>query len=151
MSRIYVASSWRNPYQQNVVARLRMDGHEVYDFRNPDHGRGGFSWSDIDPDWQSWSPEAYRKVLLNSPIAAQGFLTDFRAMIWADTCVLVMPCGRSAHLELGWCAGAGKRTIVLLSDGEPELMNLLADEICISIDEMRASLRGPATTKVAAE
>lgn len=141
MSRIYVASSWRNLYQQNIVARLRMDGHEVYDFRNPDHGRGGFSWSDIDPDWQGWSPEAYRKELLNSQIAAQGFLTDFRAMIWADTCVLVMPCGRSAHLELGWCAGAGKRTIVLLSDGEPELMNLLADDICVSIDEMLRVLR----------
>lgn len=27
--RIYVASSWRNAYQQNVVRLLREDGHEA--------------------------------------------------------------------------------------------------------------------------
>ena len=32
---IYVASSWRNAYQPEVVARLRSEGHSVYDFRNP--------------------------------------------------------------------------------------------------------------------
>ena len=74
--------------------------------------------------------------LLNSPIAAQGYLTDLRGMTWCDTCLLFMPCGRSAHLELGWCAGRGKRTIILLADGEPELMALMADHICVSIDEV---------------
>ena len=34
MARIYVASSWRDPYQPEVVAALREAGHEVYDFRN---------------------------------------------------------------------------------------------------------------------
>ena len=36
----YVASSWRNSHQQSVVHVLRTAGHEVYDFRNPPHGRG---------------------------------------------------------------------------------------------------------------
>ena len=132
MARIYVASSWRNERQPYVVRDLREEGHAVYDFRNPPHGDGGFHWSDIDPDWQSWSPKEYRHQLLKSPIAAKGFLSDLRAMQWCDTCVLVMPCGRSAHLEAGWCAGAGKRVIILLSDGEPELMNLLAHELVTS-------------------
>lgn len=35
MSRIYVASSWRNPYQPGIVDLLRMHGHKAYDFRNP--------------------------------------------------------------------------------------------------------------------
>lgn len=35
MAKIYVASSWRNPYQPEVVAALRKTGYEVYDFRNP--------------------------------------------------------------------------------------------------------------------
>ena len=137
MNKIYVASSWRNEGQPAVVEALRQDGHEVYDFRNPKHGLGGFHWSEIDPDWQQWTPEVYRGQLLNSPIVAFGFITDLRAMRWCDTCVLVMPCGRSAHLELGWCSGAGKQTAVLLSDGEPELMNLLADHIVVSTDELR--------------
>lgn len=43
MAKIYVASSWRNSFQQDVVKFLRDVGHEVYDFKNPPHGRGGFS------------------------------------------------------------------------------------------------------------
>lgn len=44
MAKIYVASSWRNPYQPTVVEKLRECGHEVYDFRNPPK-RKGFAWS----------------------------------------------------------------------------------------------------------
>jgi hypothetical protein len=141
MARIYLASSWRNEVQPAVVERLRAEGHAVYDFRNPPNGTGGFKWADIDPDWESWSPERYRALLLAHPIAAQGYLSDFRGMAWCDTCLLVMPCGRSAHLELGWCAGAGKRTMVLLADGEPELMTLMADDLCLSLDEVVERLR----------
>ena len=33
MAKIYVASSWRNVFQQDVVGILRDLGHEVYDLR----------------------------------------------------------------------------------------------------------------------
>lgn len=137
--KIYVASSWRNAYQPAVVAQLREAGHEVYDFRNPPNSTG-FAWSEIDPDWQGWSAAQYR-ALLNHPRAQQGFNADFDGMKWADVCLLVLPCGRSAHLELGWCAGAGKRTIILTNDGEePELMALLAGEIATSMGEVLTML-----------
>ena len=58
--KIYVASSWRNEFQPEVVKTLRALGHEVYDFRNPPHGRGGFQWSSIGEDWLEWSAEQYR-------------------------------------------------------------------------------------------
>ena len=35
MSRIYIASSWRNGFQQQLVQELRKRGHKVYDFRHP--------------------------------------------------------------------------------------------------------------------
>lgn len=35
MAKIYVASSWRNQHQPQVVSFLREQGHEVYDFRHP--------------------------------------------------------------------------------------------------------------------
>jgi hypothetical protein len=139
--RIYVASSWRNETQPGVVNRLRDDGHQVYDFRNPPHGDAGFSWRQIDPDWQFWDPAKYRELLLTHPVASHGFLSDLRGMQWADTCVLVLPCGRSAHLEAGWFCGCGKRCLILLANGEPELMNLLASDICLSIDEVCEALR----------
>lgn len=49
MAKIYLASSWRNQRQPDVLDMLTEEGHEVYDFRNPFHGNSGFSWEDIDP------------------------------------------------------------------------------------------------------
>lgn len=141
MSRIYVASSWRNPHQPSIVDLLRRHGHQVYDFRNPPN-LAGFKWSDIGLQIPC-TAEEYRTALQTHPRAAQGFNADFSAMRWADTGLLVLPCGRSAHLELGWLAGAGKRTLILTQDGEePELMALLADRICISPEEVLEELRG---------
>ena len=136
MSKIYVASSWRNGTQPFVVDCLKKFGHQIYDFRNPKKGNTGFHWSDIDPDWQAWTPEKYRECL-NHPIADGGFNLDFDAMKWADVFVGVMPFGRSASIEMGWASGQGKKTILLLSDGEPELMVKCFDHICLDVFEVQ--------------
>ncbi len=129
--KVYVASSWRNEYQPKVVELLRQKGCDVYDFRNPRPGDNGFDWKDIDPDWQNWSPSEYRDKL-SDPISEEGYLTDFKAMKWADIFVGVQPFGRSASLEIGWASGKGKHTIMLLDSGEPELMIKMCDIICVS-------------------
>lgn len=114
--KIYVASSWRNIYQPSVVDLCRKAGHEAYDFRNPGPGDNGFGWSEIDPAWKAWDFERYRK-LLDHPRAQQGFNLDMGALRECDACLLVYPCGKSAHLELGWATGAGKRTALLVPEG----------------------------------
>jgi hypothetical protein len=114
--KIYVASSWRNPHQPDIVKLLRANGHEVYDFRNPVDGDYGFHWSSVDPDWETWTPEKYRDSL-EHPLCEHGYGLDMAAMQWADTFVGVQPFGRSASIEMGWAAGAGKRTVLLLSEG----------------------------------
>jgi hypothetical protein len=118
-----------------IVKMLRALGHEVYDFRNPAPGNRGFHWSEIDGGWQNWSAEAYREALKH-PVAEGGYNSDIAAMEWADTFVLVLPCGRSAHLELGWAAGRGKKTYVLLCEWEPELMYKMCDELVVSPHEL---------------
>lgn len=156
--RIYLASSWRNPHQPGLVELLRAAGHEVYDFRNPRPGDTGFAWSSIDPDWLAWHPRPFRDAL-GHPVAASGFKSDFDAMEWADTFVLALPCGRSAHLEAGWAIGAGKPTAILLHEDkfEPELMYLMADLIAVDEGEViewldalpPATDSGDATTEIA--
>lgn len=134
MSKIYVASSWRNTMQIAVVAALRAAGNEVYDFKNPREGETGFSWTDVgmpsyDRGTNGEVPEEEYLMALRHPIAVNGFESDFEAMEWADTCVLVLPCGRSAHLEAGWFVGNGRKLVILL-DGPfvtPELMYRMAD------------------------
>jgi len=138
--KIYVASSWRNEIQPNVVAVLRAAGHDVYDFKNPAPGNNGFHWSEIHPDWQRWDAAEFRNSL-NHPIANKGFSHDWNAMLAADACVMVMPCGRSAHIEAGYFVGAGKKLVILLADsGEPELMYKMATRVAVDMGEVLQAL-----------
>lgn len=135
--KIYLASSWRNQSQAEVLAGLRGAGHEVYDFKNPAPGNSSFSWKQIDPNYSKEAiPERgavtrsaqWMRTTLAHSVAQAGFDHDFNAMKWADVCVLLLPCGLSAHLEAGWFAGAGKQVAVLAPEiREPELMYKLFD------------------------
>ena len=126
--RIYLASSWRNPYYHHALIALRDYGHEVYDFRNPAPHLEGFSWTQLNLEKApaDWTPadllEAHKH-----PIAQRGFLSDFSAMKWCDTLILLMPAGRSAHIEAGWAVGAGKNVHVILHQDkfEADLMYLM--------------------------
>lgn len=135
--KIYVASSWRNIYQQNIVKLLRAIGNEVYDFRNPTTNEYGFAWSQIDPDYKAWRTQDYIKLITEHPLAIKGFNLDYDAMTWADTCVLVMPCGRSAHIEAGYFNGARKNLIIYIPEPcEPELMYKMANRIITTEEEL---------------
>lgn len=140
MARIYVASSWRNEVQPLAVRYLGNAGFEVYDFRNPSEGDKGFHWSEIDPEWGEWSPEKFMGAL-DSRVAVNGFQKDWSAMVWADACLMLMPCGRSAHLEAGYFVGAGKPLVIMLSDGEPELMYKMATTLVVDLDSAAKALR----------
>ena len=136
MAKIYVASSWRNKYYPEVVEALRTKGHEVYDFRNPPHGGNGFRWTDIDEKALEWSFDEYSEGL-HHPKAERQFKADLEALEWADTCVLVLPSGRSAHTEAGWMAGAGRRVFVYIPEmQEPELMYKLFDGVAGSMEDL---------------
>ena len=140
MAKIYVASSWKNPYQPQVVKKLREQGHEVFDFRNPPDGKGGFFWKDVDLDWENWTTQDYISNL-DHELAQYGFKRDFDAMKECDVCVLVLPCGRSAHTEAGWMAGAGKKVIAYIPEKqEPELMYKMFDLITSDFKEITRAL-----------
>jgi len=139
--KIYVASSWRNIHQPMIVELLRRWGHDVYDFKNPTPGNTGFAWSAIDENWQHWSVREF-KIALEHPIAKRGFNSDFDAMEAAECCVLVLPCGRSAHSEAGYMAGKGKTVIVYITEQqEPELMYKIYDSICDGVDRLEDIFR----------
>lgn len=180
MARIYLASSWRNPWQPEVCKQLREWGHHVYDFRKDSRKQENvkawdlgvkeppatvFYWAEMDPDWQQWYPHEFTQKLQTSPRAAQGYVGDLRGMEWADTCVLCLPCGNSAHIEAGYMKGRGKRLIIYwhtddrvvssgpqgyLSDSkpapektwtfEPDLMYLLADNLVTGLHDLRETL-----------
>lgn len=134
---VYVASSWRNTIYPAVIEVIKAAGIDHYDFRNPPEG-AGFGWEQIGatPFSRSESKQSYLEMI-EHPRAIEGFAADFNAMQKADTFVLVLPCGKSAHLELGWAVGAGKRTAILLEDPvEPELMYRMVDHLAPSVFDL---------------
>jgi hypothetical protein len=131
---VYLASSWRNPIYPGVVAAVNAAGIDHYDFRNPPNG-AGFGWEEVGgrPGTEPVPADVYAKMI-EHPRALEGFAADFAALERADAVVLVLPCGKSAHLELGWAVGAGKRTAILLEDPmQPELMYRAVDHLAPSL------------------
>jgi hypothetical protein len=134
---IYVATSWRNKHQPEVVRRLRADGHEVYDFR----GEEGFSWREVDEKWLAWSPLQYIDGL-NHPCAERGFKRDMDALRSCDALVYVMPCGPSASMEMGWAKGAGRLVVAYIPAlREPDLMVKMADLVTDDFERVLEALR----------
>ena len=143
MMNIYVASSWRNDFQPATVRALAEAGHRVYDFRHPGVDDSDFHWSGISKGWRGWSLVDFVKALRHD-LAVDGFDKDMTGMLIADACVMVLPCGRSAHLEAGWFVGKGRKLYIYvpqdLSDRgdlwEAELMYKMADGIFNNIDDI---------------
>ena len=134
--RIYVASSWKNKHHDALVEELRVRGHSVYDYRNPGIFKP-FMWSQVDTEWEKMSSKGHIETLTNSPLCQHGFIKDFMAMKWADTCILIEPSGRSSHLEAGYFAGANKTLLVYLAEPiAPELMLKMANKIVSEKQEL---------------
>lgn len=143
--RIYTASSWRNEKYPAIVEAIKRAGHEVYDFRNPWDAAAAFNWEQVDPTWSQEHPnvDARRfRAMLNHPLSKRGFASDKAGMDWAQTCVLVLPCGASAHMEAGYFVGQGKPVVVFLDGGRPELTYSLATNMTDDVHELVALLHG---------
>jgi len=138
IKKIYVASSWRNDKQPMVVDILRKEKFEVYDFKDSE----GFNWSEIDPDWKNWSTSEF-VIASHHELANKGFTRDMEALNWCDAGVLVLPCGRSAHLEAGYLIGKSKPVFIWQDRTErlePELMYNMAT-VCMYLDEVVSNLQ----------
>ena len=135
---VYVIGSLRNPNVPVVADSLRSMGTFVFDDW---HAAG----PDADTYWREYEQARgfrYREAL-NGPVANHNFDFDKK---WLDFCnvgVLVLPAGKSGHMELGYMKGRGARCFVLM-DEDPEtgwdLMYKLADAVCYNVEELKAAI-----------
>lgn len=134
---IYLIGSMRNPVIPDLAMRLRDDGHEVFD----DWYAPG---PEADDYWQVYAKrrgQSYKDAL-NDYHARHVFEFDKFHLDRADTAILVMPAGRSGHMELGYMVGQGKRTYVLF-DKEPDrydVMYLFASGVFFSQEDLLSEL-----------
>ena len=134
---VYVIGSLRNEKIPLLANDLRAMGFEVFD------------------DWFSPGPEAdefwrkyekgrgssYKQALSNWA-GKHIFEFDKFHIDRADIGVLVMPAGKSGHMELGYMIGKGKPCFVFFEE-EPDrwdIMYQFANGICFSFDELKEEL-----------
>lgn len=149
MAKIYIASSWRNGVQPMLVDALRKLGHEVYDFRHPKGRNDTVVWDAVTP--QLSLEKKYKQGLLSpadfdnmlqDPVARMRFREHYEGMLTSDICVLLLPCGRSGHVEAGFMAGLGKKVFVydVSEIAQPELMYLCFNGYYYNISDLTAGI-----------
>lgn len=116
---IYLIGSLRNPAVPELGNALRQIGHEAFDDW---HAAGPIA----DDEWQRYSKERGQsyKEALRGYAAQHVFQFDLRHLNRADAGVLVLPAGKSGHLELGYLCGREKPTYVLFTE-EPERWDVM--------------------------
>lgn len=114
MTSVYLIGSLRNPEVPKFAEELRKEGFDVFD------------------DWYAAGPEAddyWRSYELgrghNFEEALRGYAAqhvfsyDKQHLDRCDVAVLMLPAGRSGHLEFGYMVGRGKPGYILLAE-KPE-------------------------------
>lgn len=111
--RIYLASSWKNAQAVRIILDcLRRDGLEVDCFCDQEGGRVGFNIRDCLEKLGGDINGIDAITAFEHPaVSAQfkiAFAEDKKWLDWSNCAVMLMPCGRSAHLEAGYAKGQGK-------------------------------------------
>ncbi len=113
MKKIYLIGSLRNPIIPEIGQAIRELGFDVFD----DWHAAGPHADDCWKEYEQARGHSYRYAL--SGFAAQHvYEFDLHHLNCSDIGVLVLPAGRSGHLELGFLAGQGKPTFILLDEAE---------------------------------
>lgn len=130
---IYLIGSLRNPVVPEVGNHLRELGYYVFD-----------DWFAAGPEADDWwqKYEKFKGVAYDDALAGEAaqnvFQFDKRNLDAATSCVLIMPAGKSGHLELGYMIGKGKPGYVLF-DQEPERWDVMynfADGVAFNFGDL---------------
>jgi hypothetical protein len=136
---IYLIGSLKTVRAREVARELREHGFEVFDDWQATHAETDKAWEIYEREYRGRN---FREAL-EGKAACNNYDFDYHHLLMCDAAVLAVPCGRSAHLELGWILGKDKPGYILL-DGEPrefDLMYKLATAICYDVEELVVVLR----------
>lgn len=129
---IYLIGSLRNPAVPMIGNKLREQGFEVFD----DWFAAGEIADDRWMEYEKGRGHTFKQAL-EGYAAGNVHAFDERHLNRADVGVLVMPAGKSCHLELGYMIGRGKKGYILM-DKEPERYDVMYKfaTVCDSLDQL---------------
>lgn len=108
---IYLIGALKNPEIMKIDQKLRELGFDSF-----------AEWHSVGPDadvhWREHEIARNRSFsqALKGYHAQHVFAFDKLHLDRCDVAVLVLPAGKSGHLELGYAAGKGKQTFIVLDD-----------------------------------
>lgn len=134
----YVAGRWRNHAAiQTVVDAIRKTGKTAYCFIDNEYDSDGIK--------QAKNPLPTETVQSNvehltdwqtNPTFRKMFDNDMNGLKEAETFVLVLPAGLSAHMELGVAYGLGKKCYGVGTPDKVESLYLMFDEIFPDVEKL---------------
>jgi hypothetical protein len=116
---VYLIGSLRNPEVNRLAHAIRELGFEVFD----DWTAAGPTADDTWRDYEKQRGHSYVEAL-QGYAAKHVFAFDRYHLDRADMAVMLMPAGKSGHLELGYILGRGKPGFILF-DQEPERFDVM--------------------------
>jgi len=139
MTSLYLIGSLRNPEVPKLAAEIRGLGIDVFD-----------DWYAAGPEADDWWQRYEIARGRNFRQALEGHAANHVASYdraHLDRCdmgVLLMPAGKSGHIELGYLLGQGK-PVYVLNDTDPnrfDVMYRLATGVFYDREELFAELGG---------
>lgn len=136
---VYLIGSLRNPNVPVLAAKLRAEGHIVFD----DWYAAG---PEADDYWMKYEKEKGHNFeqALKGYAAGHVFEFDKHHLDQSGVAILMMPAGKSGHLEFGYMIGRGKEGYILM-DGEPERFDVMykfATGVFTNEEDLFEALRG---------
>jgi len=126
----FIASSSRN--KDNIIElteKLRQNGKTVYSFIETNPLKKRIS-EEIDvKDWR------------NSEMNNYIFQKDMKPLKESETLILLLPAGKSGHIEAGVAYGLGKKCIFIGEPEETDSLYLIFEEDYPTIDDFIASFK----------
>ena len=121
-----------------LIAAIRNQGKTCYDFTDkaadPSHPDAPFEDQMITlerhPDF------------LNDSVHRYHYERDLDGLKKANTVILLLPAGTSAHIEAGIAFGLGKKLILIGKPEKPETLYFIFDEYYDTVEEFLKNVQG---------
>jgi len=121
----FVSGKWRN--RDNVLKltnEIRKKGYTVYCFLEAEYSIHRIA-NDPENEMKNFENLDWR----NDPYVKNIFQKDMEGQRYSSTFVMLLPAGKSCHIEAGVAYGMGKKCILIGEQKEAESLYLIFDAV----------------------
>lgn len=132
----FVSGRWRN--RKNILEftnQIRAKGYKVYCFLETAPSMYGEK-DDPETEMQTFEQRDWR----NDAYVQEIFQKDMAGEQASEVFLMLLPAGKSCHIEAGVAYGSGKKCILIGEQKEAESLYLIFSEMYASVEEFLATI-----------